>query len=66
MDIMFLNMPINNKNLDRPILPKTIFARDEYIESLLIDLCKKLKIYLRVEGNLDAIDEFVREFYRFR
>lgn len=109
IDIMFLNTPINNKNLDRPILPKmlvmsdcqsggiidhsmlkedekdvqeiigmlinyitqigrpkTIFVRDEYIESLLIDLCKRTNINLKVKGKLGAIDEFAREFYRFR
>lgn len=108
IDIFYLNTPINNKSLERPILPKmiivsdcssgsildysvleqedddtqeilgrlinyitqhgrpkVIFVRDEYIQSLLIDLCEKTKIGLKVKGNLNCIDEFVRSFNRF-
>ncbi len=46
--------------------PKTIFVRDEYIQSLLTDLCKKTKIQLKVRNNLDFIDEFIGSFNRFR
>lgn len=46
--------------------PKTIFVRDEYIESLLSDLCKRAEINLKIKGNLKCIDEFVRSFSRFR
>lgn len=42
--------------------PKTIYVRDEYIESTLLDLCKRTKIRLKVKGGLRAIDTFARAF----
>lgn len=109
IDRVYLNTPINNKNLERPILPKMIvlsdcisgtildyrmlnkeddeiektlsclinyikqlgrpkiiFVRDEYIETILSDLCKKIKIELKIRGNLNYIDEFVTSINRFR
>jgi hypothetical protein len=109
IDILYLNTPINNKSLKRPILPKmivladcssgsildysmleqgdddaqeiigclinyitqlgrpkTTYVRDEYIQSLLFDLCKKTKVELKVKENLDFIDEFIGTFSRFR
>lgn len=42
--------------------PKTIYVRDEYIESLLCDLCKRTNVSLMIKGNLKEIDAFARAF----
>lgn len=46
--------------------PKTIFVRDEYGESILTDICEKININLKIKGNLNFIDTFVREFSGLR
>jgi hypothetical protein len=41
--------------------PKTIFARDGYIKSILEDLCSRTDINLKTKGRLTTIDKFMRE-----
>ena len=40
--------------------PKTIYVRDEYMESLLADLCERFEINLKIKGKLKGIDTFVK------
>ena len=42
--------------------PKSIYVRDDIVEGLLIDLCEKANINLKIKGKLKAIDSFYREF----
>lgn len=37
-------------------------VRDDIVESMLIDLCKKTSINLKVKGQLEAIDYFYNVF----
>ncbi|MHC1681909.1 MAG: hypothetical protein AB6733_03005 [Clostridiaceae bacterium] len=46
--------------------PKKIFVRDNYIFSILKDLCKQVGIELEVSGSLRGIDEFIESFYKYR
>jgi len=43
-------------------IPKTIFVRDMYIKSILLDVCKRIGIDLEVKTRLKNIDEFLRSF----
>lgn len=105
IDTLYLNAKINDKQYDRPVVPKlcliadqrtgiildqdmlspedeevqsvldmtinyilqmgkpkAIYVRDDIVEKLLIDLCEKTNINLKVKGKLKAIDSFYREF----
>jgi hypothetical protein len=42
--------------------PQKIFVRDEYVSSILFDLCSKIKISLEEQSHLDALDEFTKAF----
>lgn len=42
--------------------PKTIYVRDKFIEGLLLDLCERTNISLKIKGKLKAIDSFARAF----
>lgn len=42
--------------------PQTINVRDVYLQSILLDVCKKLKIELEVNQRLEGIDQFLQEF----
>lgn len=42
--------------------PKTIYVRDDIIESILLDLCTKTNINLKVKGKLKGIDSFYNAF----
>lgn len=39
--------------------PKTIIVRDSYIQSLLLDICKRIGINLRIKQSLESIDKFI-------
>lgn len=57
------NMIINHiLNIGKP---KTIFVRDEYIMSILKNLCDRINVKLKIKGKLAAIDDFVQEFGSF-
>ena len=45
--------------------PKTIFVRDEYIMSILKNLCERINIELKIKGRLKVVDNFVKEFANF-
>lgn len=45
--------------------PKRIIVRDEYILSILMDLCKRVDIKVTTSANLRAIDEFMESFYEY-
>jgi len=42
--------------------PKTIIVRDEYIQSLLSDICERINVGLKIKGRLKAIDTFIEAF----
>lgn len=44
--------------------PKTMTVRDIYIQSILLDICKKIGIDLEIKQGLENIDEFIRAFAR--
>lgn len=105
IDTLFLNTKINDKQFDRPVVPKlclmadnktglmldqdmlspedddvqcildmvinyifqmgrpkVIYVRDDIVGSLLVDLCEKTNIDLKIKGKLKAIDSFYKEF----
>lgn len=105
IDTLYLNAKINDKQFDRPVVPKlclmadnhsgiildqdmlspedddvqcvldmvinyilqmgrpkALYVRDDIVESMLIDLCQKTNINLKVKGKLKAIDSFYRGF----
>ncbi len=105
IDIVYLNVVINDKKLERPVYPKMcivadcnngmlidhemispeddevevilntiinyilqvgkpeiIHVRDEYVEALLSDICKRTNIKTKMESSLRGIDTFVRNF----
>jgi hypothetical protein len=43
--------------------PQKIFVRDEYMASILSDLCSKIKISLQEQSFLEALDEFTKAFH---
>lgn len=46
--------------------PKSIVVRDEYLTSILYDLCIQLEIELIQSEQLACIDEFIEGFYKYR
>lgn len=46
--------------------PKAIIVRDEYLQSLLLDLCERTGIDLKVQLNLQLIDNFLDSFSSMR
>lgn len=44
--------------------PKTIYVRDERMESALADLCAKTGIQLKIKPSLPVLDEIVQSFRR--
>lgn len=42
--------------------PKVIIVRDMYLQSILLDVCDKLKIELKINQRLEGIDQFLQEF----
>lgn len=42
--------------------PQKIIVRDEYLYSLLLDLCEKTEISLEIKEELRAMDSFLQEF----
>ena len=46
--------------------PERVLVRDGYMASILMDLCERINVEIFESSTLDAIDEFVESFYRFR
>lgn len=46
--------------------PKQIIVRDEYISSILTDLCKQVGVEMVISGEMPGIDEFVESFFQYR
>ena len=47
-------------------IPKTICVRDEYMYSIIEDLCQRVGIDLKISQQLPAVDFFVERFNYFR
>lgn len=63
VDILFEN--IINYIIQRG-KPKLIVVRDNYLVSILFDLCKRIGIEVVQSQQLRCIDEFVEGFYQYR
>jgi hypothetical protein len=44
--------------------PKTIYVRDEYMQDLLSDLCKKINTKILISEELPSIDTFAESIIR--
>ncbi|WP_026485660.1 DUF7309 domain-containing protein [Caldanaerobius polysaccharolyticus] len=40
--------------------PKRVYVRDEYIRSIIEDICNNINIELKIRGRLNAIDNFIK------
>lgn len=46
--------------------PKDVFVRDQFMGSVIYDLCKKININLIISEKMLIIDDFVESFLRFQ
>lgn len=46
--------------------PKSVYVRDEFMQSVLADTCEKLNIDLVISNKMLIVDDFVESFMNFR